>query len=43
MLRPQKLSAFKVIGTVKPVYSGHLRFSERVSAITKCQLYRVSR
>ena len=27
--------------TVKPVYSGHLRFLKNVSAITRCLLYRV--
>ena len=28
-------------GTVKPVYSGHLRFLKKVFAITRCSLYRV--
>ena len=27
--------------TVKPVYSGYLRFLKKVSAITRCPLYRV--
>ena len=27
--------------TVKPAYSGHLRFLKEVSAITRCRLYRV--
>ena len=27
--------------TVKPVYSGHLRFLKKVSAITRCLLYKV--
>ena len=27
--------------TVKPAYSGHLRFLKKVSAITRCPLYRV--
>ena len=27
--------------TVKPVYSGHLQFLKKVSAITRCPLYRV--
>ena len=27
--------------TVKPVYSEHLRFLQKVSAITRCPLYRV--
>ena len=27
--------------TVKPVYSGHLRLLKKVSAITRCTLYRV--
>ena len=27
--------------TVKPVYSGHLRFLKKVSAITRCPLYKV--
>ena len=27
--------------TVKPVYSGHLRFLKKVSAVTRCPLYRV--
>ena len=25
--------------TVEPVYSGHMRFLEKVSAITRCPLY----
>ena len=28
--------------TVKPGYSGHLRFLKKVSAITRCPLYKVS-
>ena len=31
---------FENIYTVEPVYSGHLRFLEKVSAITRCPLYR---
>ena len=29
-----------IANTVEPVYSGHLRFLEKVSAITRCPLYR---
>ena len=29
------------MNTVKPIYSGHLRFLKKVSAKTRCPLYRV--
>ena len=31
----------ELITTVKPLYSGHLLFLEKVSAIRTCPLYRV--
>ena len=42
LVKPQKVSNYYENGcTVKPVYSGHLWFLKKMSAITRCPLYRV--
>ena len=35
------MAAKNMFEGVKPVYSGHLRFLKKVSAIARCLLYRV--